>query len=313
MHKAERLIQVWMYVNRKKRFTAQEIADEIGVSARTVTRDLETLTLFGVPLYPIVGRGGGYEVLRSDILPPLEFSEEEALSLFFSYNMLGNLSSTPFDIEIGFVKNKFYQKVSGSLLERIKEMEKYIWSVTPKRNTDNRFLKDIFSASIDKKTIRISYDRNHEKERISLVPIGIYTYQGFWYFVACVEKDKKYKIYRVDRIQSLTFSKSTYGGELMTLKEWYEKGLKDTEKVTIKLTVTPDAYRKITNYWILNGQTDKSNKERYEIVFQTLSSQVDFIIDEVLKLGSGAEVNSPMEVREKTAEKIKEMYRQYFK
>ena len=313
MYKSERLIKIWMSINRKKKFTAREIADEMGVSIRTVTRDLDTLTLFGVPLYPIVGRGGGYEILRNDILPPVEFSEEEVLSLFFAYNILGNMTSTPFDMEIELIKNKLYQKVSANLLKKIIEMEEYIWFIVPERNVNNQFLRKIFLASINKKIIEISYDRIDAKENISLIPVGIYTYQGFWYFVACNEKDKKYKIYRVDRVCSLTFSKNKYNEKLMTLKEWYEQGLNNSEKVTIKLKVTPSSYRKITNYWILKGKIDKSNKEWYQITFCTLNSQVDFIIDEILKLGNEVIVNSPSEVKEKIMKKIRGMYQLYFK
>ena len=99
----------------------------------------------------------------------------------------------------------------------------------------------------------------------------------------------------------------------MTLKEWYEQGLNNAEKVTIKLQVTPSSYRKITNYWILKGKIDKSNKEWYQITFCTLNSQLDFIVDEILKLGNEVIVNSPSEVKEKIMKKIRGMYQLYFK
>lgn len=70
MSKAKRLNEMIMMVNRKKRFTVGELAQEFGVSKRTVLRDLQELSELGVPLYSETGPHGGYQVLNERILPP---------------------------------------------------------------------------------------------------------------------------------------------------------------------------------------------------------------------------------------------------
>ncbi|UZM97932.1 HTH domain-containing protein [Lysinibacillus sp. MHQ-1] len=47
-----------------KKFTIQEMAEECGVSRRTMIRDLMELSELGVPLYSEAGPNGGYRVLR---------------------------------------------------------------------------------------------------------------------------------------------------------------------------------------------------------------------------------------------------------
>ncbi|UUZ87111.1 HTH domain-containing protein [Paenibacillus sp. P26] len=49
---------------RKKKFTVRELADEFGLSPRTITRDLQELSEIGVPIYTVQGRGGGYRSLQ---------------------------------------------------------------------------------------------------------------------------------------------------------------------------------------------------------------------------------------------------------
>lgn len=96
-----------MMVNRRKRFTVRELAQEFGVSKRTILRDLQELSEMGVPLYSEVGPHGGYQVLNERILPPIVFSEDEAVSIFFAIHALRHYISLPFDMEYESIKKKF--------------------------------------------------------------------------------------------------------------------------------------------------------------------------------------------------------------
>lgn len=82
MSKSKRLLDLMMTVNRKRKFTVRELADEFQVSSRTILRDLQELGELGVPLYSEVGPHGGYQVLSERILPPIAFTEEEAVAIF---------------------------------------------------------------------------------------------------------------------------------------------------------------------------------------------------------------------------------------
>ena len=51
-------------------------------------RDLQALEEVGFPLYSEVGAAGGYHVLKERVLPPIAFSENEAMAIFFAYQSL---------------------------------------------------------------------------------------------------------------------------------------------------------------------------------------------------------------------------------
>ena len=59
-----RLLELLVSVQTKPRFTAQELANEFGVSRRTMLRDLHALFGMGVPLRSTPGPGGGYSLPR---------------------------------------------------------------------------------------------------------------------------------------------------------------------------------------------------------------------------------------------------------
>lgn len=95
MHKAQRLVQLIMLVNERRTFTVQELADECGVSRRTMIRDLAELSELGIPLYSEVGANGGYRVLREKVLPPISFTEHEAMALFLPANHCRTINRSP--------------------------------------------------------------------------------------------------------------------------------------------------------------------------------------------------------------------------
>lgn len=67
--KSRRLVELMLQINKKPRFTVQELADEFGVSYRTMWRYLQELSEMGVPLYADQGAGGGYRLLKQTPVP----------------------------------------------------------------------------------------------------------------------------------------------------------------------------------------------------------------------------------------------------
>lgn len=69
-------------------WSAARLANEFGVSARTVERDIKSLQLAGVPIYADRGATGGYSILREYSLPPLNLSAAESLATLAGLSLL---------------------------------------------------------------------------------------------------------------------------------------------------------------------------------------------------------------------------------
>ena len=203
MSKAKRLNEMIMMVNRKKRFTVRELAQEFEVSKRTILRDLQELSEMGVPLYSEAGPHGGYQVLSERILPPIAFSEDEAISIFFAIHALRHYISLPFDTEYESIKKKFYLNLSGDIRDAIDKMKDRVDFVSVYQQEKARFLKRLLEASVEQEVIKISYEINGEITNRSIQPIGIYANGGKWYCPSYSFLNEDYRVFRCDRIKSV--------------------------------------------------------------------------------------------------------------
>lgn len=204
--KAKRLIELIMYMNQKRTFTAQELANEFGVSKRTIFRDLQDLSELGVPLYAEWGPHGGYQLLRERILPPISFTEEETVAIFFAVHALRHYSSLPFKTELSSVIRKFFHYLPHDLQERVEKMKHRVDLITPTRHAVSLHLEILLDAAIEQTVIQITY-RSHKKTTIrDIQPIGIYAHDGLWYCPAYCFLRSDFRVFRCDHIESAMVS-----------------------------------------------------------------------------------------------------------
>src|SRR6476469_9593243 len=95
MARTARLLELLIALQRKQRFTVQEMADAFGVSRRTMLRDLHDLSAMGVPLAATPGPGGGYTLIRSQRQLPLALTVNEAISIIVSYEAFLRYAASP--------------------------------------------------------------------------------------------------------------------------------------------------------------------------------------------------------------------------
>jgi predicted DNA-binding transcriptional regulator YafY len=200
MSKTQRLIELMMTVNAKRKFTARELAEEFGVSYRTILRDLDELSTLGLPLYSEVGANGGYYVLHDRMLPPILFKESEAIAMFFAFQSLQFFGSLPFQAEIRLALKKFYQHLPEDTKKRIDATEDRIVFWNPNRPQPAACLQFILEAAIEQVVVLIHYNSLDGVTKRVIQPIGLYSCYGFWYCPAYCFKRKAFRLFRADRI-----------------------------------------------------------------------------------------------------------------
>src|SRR5579863_10113528 len=100
MQKTERLLAITLLLQARGKMTAQHLATILGVSTRTIYRDIDILSLAHIPVSMDYGPGGGYFLPDDFHFESAIFTREEAVSLVLSADMAGNYSLFADDDEL---------------------------------------------------------------------------------------------------------------------------------------------------------------------------------------------------------------------
>ncbi|NDK91865.1 WYL domain-containing protein [Gordonia desulfuricans] len=194
--RAERLLSLLMLLKVHERMTATQIADELGVSVRTVLRDIDSLSLSGIPVYAERGRAGGFALLPGYRTDLTGLTADEATSLLAG---TGRLDSPAFAAAL--------RKVAAALPEAhraqaVRSAQRVLVRpegfVRSPQNLDA--LGPVQQAVFDGRRIRIRYrrpDQASSHERI-LDPVGLIVAGDIWYLVANTAGEER--LYRISRM-----------------------------------------------------------------------------------------------------------------
>lgn len=309
MSKAKLIMDVIMYVNAKRSFTAQEVADEFSVSVRTARRYLTEISDMGVPLYTEQGRHGGYRTLKSRVLPPILFNEDEVFAIFFAFQALKHYRSLPFEVNMDSAARKMLAGFPEDTKTMISRLETVLDFWTPSRTTGSPFQKEIIESALQHRIIRITYRSKSGAYERKVLPIGIYAQNGLWYMPAVEMEDKEWRIFRLDRIESMEPTDEVYEAE-MSLKDWLAS-YPVTEPVRLYAELTREGARQCESIpWL----------ENHIVMHDEVHGSVDTVIDRkdfeyaaqiFMRLGTEARLMEPAEVADLIQEKARELSRHY--
>lgn len=166
-------------------------------------RYLVELSKMGVPLYTEPGRNGGYRMLDDRVLPPIIFNENEAFAIFFAFQSLKYYKSLPFEIDIKSVSRKLYVGLPYDIINKIDNLDSVLSFWNKRRSTPSPFIKEIIEAALGNHILYIEYKSKYKNTNRKIAPIGVYSYDGFWYMPAFDLLHNEMRIFRLDRIITL--------------------------------------------------------------------------------------------------------------
>jgi predicted DNA-binding transcriptional regulator YafY len=203
--RASRLVSILLLLQSKGRMTAQELADELEVSVRTVYRDMDSLAAAGIPLYGEAGHEGGYRLIDGYRTRLTGLTTGEAESLF-----LTGLPSAAADLGLGAsvtaAQLKLMAALPPELRDRAGRVAERFHLDAPSwyRDADSApQLGGVATAVWDQRVIRIRYLRWEKPHQITreIEPYGLVFKAGRWYLVAAAGATTR--TYRISRILDL--------------------------------------------------------------------------------------------------------------
>ena len=200
MSRTARLLELLVRVQTKPRFTAGELAEEFGVSRRTMLRDLRAISEMGIPLRSTLGPGGGYSLPRGGRRLSPSLTVDEALALIVSYEALMRYPVSPFSSQSLSAVTKLRAALPPDVVGELDRLRRHVAVVEPVREYEAPLLGELLGDALDGEHLKVIYDsiRSGASARV-IYPFGLYASQGFWYCACFDLKGRANVSLRADR------------------------------------------------------------------------------------------------------------------
>ncbi|MEV5428535.1 YafY family protein [Streptomyces sp. NPDC052701] len=198
-----RILQLLSLLQTPREWPGGELADRLGVSRRTVRRDIDRLRELGYPVQATKGSDGGYRLVAGKAMPPLVLDDEEAVAIAVGLRAGAGHAVEGVDEASVRALAKLEQVLPGRLRHRVTTLQA---ATTPLTSGDGpsiapETLTVMASAVAGRERLRFSYraadgtESRRETEPYRLVSTG-----RRWYLVAYDLGRSDWRTFRVDRV-----------------------------------------------------------------------------------------------------------------
>ncbi|MDO6687252.1 MULTISPECIES: helix-turn-helix transcriptional regulator [unclassified Agarivorans] len=200
MRRADRLFQIVQILRMRRLTTAQDLAERLEVSTRTIYRDIQDLCLSGIP---IEGEAGVGYLLRQEVnVPPLMFNEHELEAIQIGMRMVQTWAGK----ELSSAAKQAMIKVEAVLPQRLQAYQSLMFAPDFYIDRDEfKYLDPLRIAAQQREYLEISYkDAKADDSKRIIRPLAIYFWRGTWTLLGWCELRDAFRNFRIDRITELT-------------------------------------------------------------------------------------------------------------
>jgi predicted DNA-binding transcriptional regulator YafY len=313
---ATRLISIIFIMQSKPSVKAAELAEELGVSERTIHRYMGMLDELGIPIYSERGPYGGFSLVRGYKLPPLIFTADEAKVLYLGANLIKEVWGKSYREAAHSATAKLDNVLPHELLQEVSRAQEAL-VVTGLHRFDyspwEHFLDDLRRCVEDRRRVRLVYyalSRQETTER-EVDPYALVHQWGVWYLAGHCHLRGEMRTFRVDRIQALTPLETPFVRPAdFSVTEYMAQAFEPPEpvyeiEVRFDPPVAPSVKEEQADWRHLTENPDGS------VTVTFMSSELDWPASFVLRYGEAATVIRPPELVEKVKAKIKAIVARY--
>lgn len=204
----QRALQLLGLLQARATWQAHELAAKLGVTERTVRRDITRLRDLGYPVHSSRGLDGGYQLGAGRHLPPLLLDDSEAIALVASLRM-NALSGTD---EFGEAAFRALTKLDHVMPPRLRAITHTLTgasatlnhegSTTQQQQKSNlKLLQQLTNALRDHVLVRFTYHKpSADPTEREVEPVKLLTQGEYWYLQAFDRGRNDWRTFRLDRI-----------------------------------------------------------------------------------------------------------------
>lgn len=297
--------------------TAQAVADHVGVSKRTVYRDLSAMELdAGLPIWQESGRWG---LEKGAFLPPLALTLHEATTLFLAARVLAK-ASDEHDTELIGAFVKLAQVLPPVLAEHIRATVEAV-ATTPRNERFTRVFRMLAEAWANRRVVEITYDagvydpgRGARRTRVQPWAIEPSALTHALYLIGWDESRKARRTFKVERILEASLTPETFKPEpdtapaLDMLRAWDVIADEEPVDVVIRFS-TAVAKRAAETRW--HPSQELEPQDDGSLLWRGRVAGTREIRIWILGWGADAEVLEPPDLRAEVASELEKAARLY--
>lgn len=300
---------VYLLMN-KKTVTAAELAEHYEVSARTIYRDMETLSMAGIPIYASKGRNGGISLTDRFVLNKLLVTKKEQQQILSALTSLDELGALKGAETINKLRALFQVESQNWVSIDFSD-----WS-----GTRQQVFEEIKQAIWDHKVISFDYyGRNGKTGNRTVEPLQVVFKDYTWYLKAFCRTRQAIRIFKLQRMNNVTVTNDNFDWDTEKNKqdedqidsfvhgtETHQYMEENLVKITLKIKAS-EAYRVYDLFYEDNMTVLPDGNFEVEIHCNV----DDWIYGIILSFGATAEVVEPAFVRDEMIKRIRDMKKEY--
>ncbi|MGW6201086.1 helix-turn-helix transcriptional regulator [Kribbella sp. NPDC055110] len=289
--RAERLLRLLLHMQTRGQSTVAQLSAALDVSPRTIQRDLDALSLAGVPVYSIRGRAGGWTLLPDYRSRLTGLTPSEVMSVF-----VGATAHVLADLGLDASSELAVTKLIASLPEGTRREAEYArqrllidhagWD---DRREIPRWLDLCRQALWEERRLEITYGETTDgRGPFAISPLGLVAKARTWYLVAA-RTDGRLRTYRLSRLTSaeLTndiftrpadFDLAAYWAqsqrEFQASRPSYPIVLKVRDHAVRRFRPTAPMLPADDNWWIIHTDLESPHEAQAAVLAQAGAAQV---------------------------------------
>lgn len=198
-----RMLRLLSLLQSRRAWPGAELADRLGVTGRTVRRDVERLRELGYPVEGTTGVAGGYRLASGATLPPLLLDDDEAVAVAVALVTAAGGSATGVEQGSAQALAKLEQVLPGRLRRRVSEVGDSTSAVRRdgRPQVDPEALAVLAAACRDHEVVTLSYLRDEvESAELRVEPHHLLTGHRRWYLIGYDLDRSGWRLFRLDRL-----------------------------------------------------------------------------------------------------------------
>ncbi len=293
--KLDRLVSILMLLLEKDRVSAQTLAELFEVSPRTIYRDVETISMAGIPVRSTPGVGGGFEIMPAYKLDQKVFTADDLSTLLMGLSSLsGMLQSEALIHALTKVKSIIPADMAKEIEARAAQLgvDPHPWTGG---ETTRAYLATIQTALREHRLLSFAYIAHHGAQTTRLVePYQLVCKGGQWYLYGYCRQREDFRLFKLSRITRLETKAEPFKPRAPQKPILHFSNMPEAAQTSVTLRIHRSIMDRVLDHCAYERFAPEDD-EHYLVSFPFVES--DYALDMLLGFGEKCECLAPPHVR----------------